>query len=152
VSDAWKATGYVTYAQQTLDVDQSAGYVASINNTSTNMGLGLVGKLNAKWDVGGDLSYLDDRNSYGLGSSTTAPAGSLPDVSYRTLALKVFAKYALDARSDVRVDLVQQSTSFDEWTWAGSGVPYAYSDNSTVSMQASQNVTYLGVKYVYRLK
>ncbi len=152
VSDAWKATGYVTYAQQTLAVDQSAGYVASINNISTNIGLGMVGKLNAKWDVGGDLSYLDDRNSYGLGSSTTSPAGSLPDVSYRTLALKVFAKYALDARSDVRVDLVQQSTSFDEWTWAGSGVPYAYSDNSTVSMQASQNVTYLGVKYVYRLK
>lgn len=152
VSDTWKATGYVNYSQQGVNVDHSAGYIARIDNTSTNVGVGLVGKLSGKIDVGADLSYLDDRNHYGLASGNTAAAGVLPDVSYRQLALKLFGKYALNTNSDVRVDLVHQNTSFDEWTWGNAGVPFAYSDNSTVSMQSNQNVTYLGVKYVYRLK
>jgi hypothetical protein len=152
VSDTWKATGYVNYSQQGVNVDHSAGYIARIDNTSTSIGLGVVGKLSGKMEVGGDLSYLDDSNHYGLASGSSAAAGVLPDVNYRMLALKFFGKYALSSNSDVRVDLVQQTTSFDEWTWANAGVPFAYSDNSTVSMQSSQNVTYLGVKYVYRLR
>ena len=152
VSDSWKATGFINYSQQGVNVDHSAGYIARIDNTSTNVGVGLVGKLSGNIDVGVDLSYLDDRNHYGLASGNTSPAGVLPDVSYRMLSLKLFGKYALDKNSDVRVDLVNQNTTFDEWTWGNAGVPFAYSDNSTVSMQSSQNVTYLGVKYVYRLK
>ena len=152
VSDAWKATAYFNYSQQTLQVDHSAGYIATIDNISTAAGVGLLGKLSGKLEVGGDISYLDDRNMYAFGSGNSAAPGSLPDVSYRVLALKLFGKYALNSKSDIQVDLVHQSTTFDEWTWANAGVPFAYSDNSTVSMQASQNVTYLGVKYVYRLK
>jgi hypothetical protein len=152
VSDNWKATGYVNYGQQLMNVSHSAGYIARINNVTTNYGVGLVGKLNGKTEVGGDLSYLDDSNVYGLGSGSSAAAGNLPDVSYTTLALKLFGKYALDKQSDIRVDMVHQNTLFHEWTWGNAGVPYAYSDNSTVSMQPNQNVTYLGVKYVYRLK
>lgn len=152
ISDNWKATGYINYSQQGVNVDHSAGYIARIDNSSSNVGMGLLGKLSGKLEVGADLSYLDDVNHYGLGSGSASAPGVLPDVSYRALALKVFGKYALNSSSDVRVDLVHQSTTFDEWTWANSGVPYAYSDNSTVSMQSSQNVTYLGVKYVYRLK
>jgi MtrB/PioB family decaheme-associated outer membrane protein len=152
VSDKWKATGFINYSQQGVNVDHSAGYIARIDNTSTNVGVGLVGKLSSTIDMGVDLSYLDDRNHYGLASANTSPAGVLPDVSYRMLSLKLFGKYALDKNSDVRVDLVNQNTTFDEWTWGNGGVPFAYSDNSTVSMQSNQNVTYLGVKYVYRIK
>jgi MtrB/PioB family decaheme-associated outer membrane protein len=152
VSDSWKATGFINYSQQGVNVDHSAGYIARIDNTSTNVGVGLVGKWSSTIDVGVDLSYLDDRNHYGLASGNTAPAGVLPDVSYRVTALKLFGKYALDKNSDVRVDLVSQNTTFDEWTWGNAGVPFSYSDNSTVSMQSNQNVTYLGVKYVYRIK
>ena len=152
VSDTWKATGFVNYNQQGVNVDHSGGYIARIDNTSTNVGVGLVGKVSGKVELSADVSYLDDRNHYGLASGNTSAAGVLPDVNYRMLALKLSGKYALDSKSDVRVDLVSQNTSFDEWTWGSAGVPFAYSDNSTVSMQSNQNVTYLGVKYVYRLK
>jgi hypothetical protein len=152
VSDTWKATGFVNYNQQGVNVDHNGGYIARIDNTSTNLGVGVVGKLSGNVELSADLSYLDDRNHYGLASGNTSAAGTLPDVNYRMLALKLSGKYALDKKSDVRVDLVNQNTSFDEWTWGNAGVPYAYSDNSTVSMQSNQNVTYLGVKYVYRLK
>ena len=152
VSDTWKATGFINYNQQGVNVDHSGGYIARIDNTSTNLGVGVVGKVSSKVELSADLSYLDDRNHYGLASGSSAAAGVLPDVNYRMLALKLSGKYALDNKSDVRVDLVSQNTSFDEWTWGNAGVPFAYSDNSTVSMQSNQNVTYLGVKYVYRLK
>ena len=135
-----------------MNVSQAAGYIARINNITTNYGVGVLGKLSGKTEVGGDLSYLDDNNAYGLGSGNSAAPGVLPDVSYTTLALKLFAKYSLDKQSDVRVDLVHQNITFRDWAWGSAGVPYAYSDNSTVSMQPNQIVNYLGVKYVYRLK
>jgi MtrB/PioB family decaheme-associated outer membrane protein len=152
VSDTWKATGFINYNQQGVNIDHNAGYIARIDNTSTNVGVGVVGKVSGKIELSADLSYLDDRNHYGLASGSASAPGVLPDVTYRMMALKLSGKYALDKKSDVRVDLVSQNTSFDEWTWGNSGVPFAYSDNSTVSMQSNQNVTYLGVKYVYRLK
>lgn len=152
LSDKWKMTGFVNYGEQSLQVDHSAGYMADIKNTSTNLGIGVAGELTSRIDVGGDLNYLDDRTSYGLGSGNTQPPGVLPDVTYRMFALKLFGKYALNANADIRVDLVHQNLTFNEWTWANAGVPFAYSDNSTVSMQPNQNVTYLGVKYVYRFK
>jgi MtrB/PioB family decaheme-associated outer membrane protein len=152
VSDTWKATGFINYNQQGVNIDHNGGYIARIDNTSTNIGVGLVGKVSGKLEISADLSYLDDRNHYGLASGNSSAPGVLPDVSYRMLALKLSGKYALDKKSDVRVDLVSQNTSFDEWTWGNAGVPYAYSENSTVSMQSNQNVTYLGVKYVYKLK
>jgi hypothetical protein len=152
VTDTWKATGYFNYSEQVVNQNHSAGYIARILNTTASVGVGMVGKVSSKLEMGGDISYLNDLTGYGLNSGSTAPAGSLPDVTYRVLALKVFGKYALDAQSDIRVDLVHQNIGYDEWTWSSSGVPFAYSDNSTVAMQQNQNVTYLGVKYVYRIK
>ncbi len=152
VTDDWKTTAFVNYGEQLMNVSQAAGYIARINNITTNYGVGVLGKLSGKTEVGGDLSYLDDNNAYGLGSGNSAAPGVLPDVSYTTLALKLFAKYSLDKQSDVRVDLVHQNITFRDWAWGSASVPYAYSDNSTVSMQPNQIVNYLGVKYVYRLK
>lgn len=152
VSDNWKATAYLNYSEQLINQNHSGGYVARVLNTTGSAGLGVAGKVSGKLQIGADLSYLNDLTGYGLNSGNTAPAGSLPDVSYHVLALKLFGKYALDTKSDIQVDLVHQNIGFDEWTWASSGVPFAYSDNSTVSMQPNQNVTYLGVKYVYRIK
>jgi hypothetical protein len=152
LSSNWKLTGYLNYGEQGMLVDHSGGYIADMNNTSTSFGLGAVGKINGQIQVGGNLAYLDDRTSYGLGSGNSQAPGVLPDVTYKSLALKLFGKYALTADADIQVDLIHQKVTFDEWSWANDGVPFAYSDNSTVSMQPSQNVTYLGVKYVYRFK
>lgn len=152
LSDKWKATAYFNQGKQSLQVDHSAGYIADIDNTTTNIGIGLAGQLTGRVIVGGDVTFLNDRNSYGLGSGNTQAPGVLPDVTYRSLALRLFGKYALDGNADVRVDLVHQNLSFNEWTWSNAGVPFAYSDNSTVTMQPNQNITYLGVKYVYRFK
>jgi MtrB/PioB family decaheme-associated outer membrane protein len=152
LSTNWKLTGFINFGEQGLLVDHSGGYIADVNNTSTNFGAGVAGKVNGQLQVGGDLSYLNDRTQYGLGSGNTQAAGVLPDVTYKSLALKLFGIYALNSNTDIRVDLVHQKVTFNEWTWANAGSLFAYSDNSTVFMQPSQNITYLGVKYVYKFK
>jgi MtrB/PioB family decaheme-associated outer membrane protein len=152
VSDNWKVTGYANVGQQTLKQDQGAGYIADIKNTSNSVGFGAKGKVSEQIELGGDLSYLSDSNVYDLGSGNADAPGMLPDVTYRSVSLKLYGNYALNAQTDIRVDLVHQSVNFNEWTWANGGVPFAYADNSTVVMQPDQRATYLGVRYVYRIK
>jgi MtrB/PioB family decaheme-associated outer membrane protein len=154
LSENWKATGYANRGSQTLNLDHAAGYIAELENVNTTLGLGLSGKLSGQMDAGGDLSYVNDKNRYqqSMSSGAALVGGGLPDVTYRMVRLKLFGKYALEKNADIRVDMVRQSVKFDEWTWGYNGIPFAYSDNSTVSMQQSQSVTYLGASYIYKFR
>jgi MtrB/PioB family decaheme-associated outer membrane protein len=152
VSENWKLTGYVNRGDQTLHVDHNIGYLAELENINTSFGIGVVGKPTSKIEIGGDLSYLNDNNRYQQSMATGAAivGGGLPDVTYRMTLLKLFGKYALEKNADIRVELEHQSVKFDEWTWGYNGTPFAYSDNTTVSMQQNQSVTFLGASYVYK--
>ena len=153
LSDTWKLTGYVNRGEQTLHVDHNAGYIAALDNDTTSIGIGVAGKLSSAFEVGGDLSYMNDRNRYNQSMGTGAAiVNGLPDVTYRVTSLKLFGKYALDKSADIRVDLMHQSAKFNEWTWGSDGVPFAYSDNTTVSMQPNQSVTFLGARYIYKFR
>ncbi len=151
VSENWKLTAYVNQSRQTLHIDHNVGYLAELEDVSTSVGLGVVGKPIDKLELGGDLSMLDDSNRYKLSMATGAAivGGGLPDVDYRMTRLDLYGKYALQKNSTIRVDLIHQSLQFDEWTWSSNGTPFAYSDNTTVSMQPTQSVNFLGARYVY---
>jgi hypothetical protein len=112
-------------------------------------------------DVGADVLYVFDRNIYAQTADAQASAtnvaflaqsGGLPDVTFRDLRLKFFGRYALDKNSDIRVALVHDRQKLNEWTWGFNGVPFAYSDNTTVNLNPDQNVTFVGVRYIYRWK
>lgn len=112
-------------------------------------------------EVGGNLSYNDDKSVYAQTLDTFAGAyntavlaagGGLPNVTYRQTALKLFGKYALDKRSAVRVDLVHQRAKMNDWTWGYNGVPFTYSDGTTLTQQQSQSVSFIGITYVYQLQ
>ncbi len=154
LSEKWKLTGYVNRNNQTLHINHSVGYMAELENVNTSLGIGVTGKPSGKLEVGGDLSHLNDSNRYNQSmSSGAAPVGGgLPDATYRMTSLKLFGKYALQKNADIRVDLVHQSAKLDEWSWGYNGIPFAYSDNTTVSMQQNQNVTYLGARYIYKFR
>lgn len=154
VSEKWKLTGYVNRGDQTNHVDYNVGYLADLENVNTSVGIGAVGKLTSKIEIGGDLSYLNDDNRYQQSMATGAAivGGGLPNVTYRMTSLKLYGKYALKNNADIRVDLMHQSVRFDEWTWGYNGTPFAYSDNTTVTMQPNQNVTFLGASYVYKFR
>ncbi len=154
LSQKWKLTGYVNRGNQTLHVDHNIGYMAELENVNTGIDIGVVGKLNSRLETGGDVSYMKDSNRYQQSMATGAPivGGGLPDVTYSVISLKLYGKYALKDNADIRVDLVHQSVRFDEWTWGYNGTPFAYSDNTTVSMQQNQSVTFLGASYVYKFR
>ncbi len=154
VSEGWNLTGFASRGRQTIHIDHSTGYLAELENINTTLGLGVRGKLTPTLDVGADLSYADDNNRYqqSMSSGAALIGGGLPDVKYRMTTLKIFGKYALEKDADLRFDLVHQRARLDEWSWGYNGVPFAFSDNSTVSLQPNQKATYLGATYIYKLR
>jgi hypothetical protein len=79
-----------------------------------------------------------------------ATANPPPDETYRSTSLKLFGKYALDKASEVQVELLHQRMDYDQWTWGSGGVPFAYADNSTATIQPVQNVTFIGGRYIFK--
>ena len=156
VNDKWNVNGYVTRGNQTQNQARAAGTWMAFDNTNTTVGLGVTGKASSALEVGAQLAYMDDTSSYaqtldaGAGADSAAllaATGGLPNVVYRKTALRLYGKYNLDKVSSIRVDLMQQRWTVNDWAWGYSGVPFVYSDGTTVTQKSSQSVGFLGVTY-----
>jgi MtrB/PioB family decaheme-associated outer membrane protein len=162
LSDAWKLTAYASRGDQVMRVEQgNGGYMEDLNDINDAIGIGLVGKPGGRYEFGGNISYINDRNAYGTQADLVAPnannvaqvaAFQLPDVVYRETRLNLYGKYALDKHSDIRVDFVYADYYFTEWAWGASGVPFTYQDNTTVSLDPKQHVAFIGARYIYRMR
>ncbi len=157
----WNFNGYVSQSLQTFNQARYAGYLMAFENTSLNVGLGFTGKISGQLQIGGTLSFSDDKSVYAQGLDVygsadsvalLAATGGLPDVTYRQTALKLFGNYALDKRSAVRLDFVHQRTNANDWAWNYNGVPLTYSDGTTLNQKQSQSVNFVGITYVYQWK
>lgn len=160
LSYAWNFNGYASRGVQTFNQSRFAGYVMDFENTTRNAGVGFTGKISGKFELGGNLSYTDDKSAYNQTLDTFAGAdsaalltatGGLPDITYRQTALKLFGKYALDKRATVQVDLVHQRYRVNDWAFSNNGVPFTFSDGTTITQQQSQHASFIGVTYIYLL-
>ena len=158
LSEDWSLNGYLSQGTQKLNQARPAGYVLAFDNTSVNLGLGVSGKVSEKLLVGGGLSYADDKSVYaqsldagaGLSSAQLLTAtGGLPDVLFRLTELKLYGRYELSKASALRVDAILQRVKTTDWGFGFGGVPFLYSDNTTITQQQLQNVTYFGLTYSY---
>ncbi|MBI3546415.1 MAG: MtrB/PioB family decaheme-associated outer membrane protein, partial [Gammaproteobacteria bacterium] len=158
-SDLWKLTTYWSQGDQELHVAHSTGYDMVLRNLTTTLGLGVAGKPSSRIELGADFSYLNDSTKYNQaldGSASTNnktffnQQGGLPEVAYDEFKLMLYGKYALKKNADVRITLLHQRVRLDEWTWGYNGVPFTYSDNSTVSFDTRQHVTFIGASYIYK--
>lgn len=154
LSEDLHLTGYMNIGNQTLHVDHNVGYQAELENLDTSLGLGLTARVSSRIEMGGELSHISDRNRYTQSMATGAPIvdGGLPDVMYRSTSLKIFGKYAVQKNADIFLNLIQQRVHFDEWTWSANGTSFSYADYSTVTMQQNQNMTFIGLNYIYKFK
>ncbi|HVZ43697.1 MAG TPA: MtrB/PioB family decaheme-associated outer membrane protein [Ramlibacter sp.] len=161
INDNWNTNAFVTWGRQTLNQAKPLGYVMALRDASITAGVGVAGKLTSQWEVGGSVALVDDRTAYrqtldplaGADSATLLAAiGGLPDIAFRQAALKLFANYKVDAKSSVRVDFIYQQSHWNDWAWGYNGVPFTYSDGTTVAQKPSQNVAFVGVVYRYRFK
>lgn len=169
VSDDWKVNAYASSGSQNLMVNHSTGYMADLTSPTESLGLGVIGNATSRLELGAQLTLLRDTTRYGLLASPTttgtlpnitqvAPAVNnvaqatigLPDVRYLSNTLNLFGKYALDKKSDIRVSMVYQRSTMDEWSWANNGVSFVYGDNTTLKMSPEQTVTFIGASYIYK--
>ncbi len=154
-----RLSAWYSWSEQTLHVSHASGYVADLKDRGHHAGIALNGSSGPRLTWGADLLFGFSRNIYAQSTDALASAanrdflaqsGGLPDVTYRNLRLKLFSSFNLDRQSRIRIDLVHDRSHLNEWTWGYNGVPFAYSDNTTVSLQPRQRVTYLSATYTYR--
>lgn len=158
-TDAWNLNGFLSRGSQELDQARPGAAIMAFDNKATTVGIGFTGKASSKLEVGGSLSYMDDKSVYAQTLDSTADLGSaallaatggLPDIVFRQTSLKLFGKYTLDKQSAVRIDLVHQRARWSDWAWGYNGTPFVYSDGTTVNRKQDQSVSFVGVTYVRR--
>jgi hypothetical protein len=160
MSDAWKFSAYASRGKQTIDSGHSTGYDLLLKDTATSYGLGVKGRPMGRLQVGADLSWLKDVLQYSLAADPTSAAnaallaatGGLPDVTYKLTRLNLYGEYALQKNAYVRLDYIHHKTFFNEWMWGYNGIPFLFSDNTTVDFKQTQTVNFVGATYVYKFQ
>jgi hypothetical protein len=160
MSDAWKFSAYASQGKQTIDSGHSTGYDLLLKDKATSFGLGVKGKPMGRLQVGADLSWLKDVLQYSLAADPTSAAnaallaatGGLPDVTYKLTRLNLYGEYALQKNAYVRLDYVHHKTFFNEWMYTNNGIPFLFSDNTTVDFNQTQTVNFVGATYVYKFQ
>lgn len=161
INDNWSVNGYLTSGKQKLNQARPAGYVLAYDNDNLTTGLGVQGKIGEKIDLGGSLAWIDDKSSYaqtldpGAGLSSAAllaATGGLPDITFKRTEFRLFGRYALSDRSRIRLDAIYQKNDYNDWQYGYNGVPFLYGDNTILTQQEAQNVTFFGVTYVYTFR
>jgi len=158
-SFAWRFNGYLSHGTEALRQARVAAAALDYDNASTTVGIGVVGRLLARLDLGADLSFVYDRSVHaqtpdaladGASVALLAASGGLPEIVFRQALTKLHARYEFDKRSAVRVDLVHQWSKWNDWAWGYGGVPFTYADGTSVGQPAIQQVTFIGVSYIHR--
>ena len=162
LTERWSVSGYGSLSVQTMGEADRANYVADTTNRNTAYGAKLVGKPTGVLEVGASITRVYDSTHYNLGSdrqTTGATATSnnlqqnligLPEVVFSDTRLGVYGIYALSKKSDVRLDVTRISVRLDEWTWGYNGVPWVYSDGTTVSLDPRQQITFATARFIYK--
>lgn len=152
LNDEWQLTGYASVFN--TRIDQAAGntagtyWTAAMKNLGTNYGAGVKGKLSGKLDVGVDLLWAEDISEYRFGGN----AASLPDINNIQTTLKLFASYAWDKDTDVRLDYVHDRRKTNDWTWNGTSTPYVYTDGTWLYQNPNETVNFVGVSVKYSFR
>jgi MtrB/PioB family decaheme-associated outer membrane protein len=158
LSDAWNVNGFASYGTQKLNQARPAGAILAFDNTNTTIGIGTNGRLSEALEVGGSLAFINDNNAYAQtldplanpsSGALLAATGGLPDIKFQQTELRLYGRYALAKNHALRLDAIYQQTKYDDWAYMYGTVPYTYGDNTTVTLDQSQSVVYVGVSYIY---
>jgi MtrB/PioB family decaheme-associated outer membrane protein len=158
-SDKWKMTLYGSLGHQSINEADRAAYVADTKNRSTAAGLKLDGKVSPVLDLGAGVTFVEDITEYALSpdsassaSNITQNAIGLPNTKFSQTWFSFYAKFAATPQTDLRFDLWHVISKLDEWSWGYNGIPFTYSDNTTLTLNPNQEVTFVGVRFITRFK
>lgn len=164
VTDNWKVSVFWTGSEYRWNVNK-VGIGEDTRNSSQSIGVGVKGKVTSRLDIGADWFTTRDSTRFTNQVVTagvvgnipgwvgqTLPGNTLPKIHYNTDRIKLFANYALDKSSDLRFDAIYQHYKTDDWQWGYNGIPFLYSDNTTVSQPMSQDAVFIGARYIYKFQ
>jgi MtrB/PioB family decaheme-associated outer membrane protein len=166
ITDRWQVTAW--YSRDNTEATQfgyrNASPVvaekrADLEDVGDTVGLGLRGALMPKVKAGGEFLYSRNVNKYP--ETITPPGypagvvGPLPDITNKLVRLKLFATYALQKNSEIRLDYMHERWRSDDWSWyfAGGTTPFTYgltTDGTTVIDPKRQTADFIGVRFIHR--
>jgi MtrB/PioB family decaheme-associated outer membrane protein len=160
MSEDWRVSGFWTYSYNRWNVNK-AGIGDDTRNLTHTLGVRVNGKATARLTLGMDILATRDTTTFNnvvatsaggniAGFNAAVPGNYLPSIHYTTQKLNLHAKYALDKVSDVQAVFAYQQFKTDDWQWGNNGVPFLYSDNTTVSQPMNQSLKFLGITYLLR--
>lgn len=154
ITENWRVSAYVTESEYRWNVNK-AGILEDTRGSSQTVGLAVKGRIGSRLDLGADFFTTRDRTTFTNvavvgGVLTPSAANYLPSITYKVDRLKLFANYALTKSSDIRFDAIYQHYHTDDWQWGYNGVPFLYSDNTTISQPMTQNFGFAGARYIYK--
>ncbi len=165
ISVDWSVNGFWTYSYNRWNVNK-ASLGDDTRNTTNTVGLGVKGNMTSRLSVGMNVLATRDVTTFNNYSATsnvggagniagwvgqTLPGNYLPAIHYNTAKLDLLAKYAIEKNSDVQMNVGFQHFKTDDWQWGYNGVPFVYSDNTTVSQPMTQNLWFIAARYIYKM-
>jgi MtrB/PioB family decaheme-associated outer membrane protein len=173
ISERWQVNAW--YARDNTTANQvalraatgtaaEAIKVADLEDTGDNFGAGLLGVFSNRLRAGLDFLYSKNVNKYPetitpIGAGTLFPAGitgPLPDIENELVRFKLYAIYALNKTSDIRLDYIYERWETDDWTWLfANGTAFTYgvaTDGTTVFQEPKQNAHFIGLRYIVRFQ
>lgn len=165
VSADWSVSGFWTYSYNRWNVNK-ASLGDDTRNTTNTVGVGVKGNMTSRLSVGMNVLATRDVTSFNNYSATsnvggagniagwagqTLPGNYLPAIHYNTAKLDLLAKYAIEKNADVQMNVGLQHFKTDDWQWGYNGVPFLYSDNTTVSQPMTQNLWFIAARYIYKM-
>ena len=175
-SDRWQVTGWYSRDENEAHIlgfrEASGGAAnaqkdAQLRETGDSIGLGVRGNATSQLHVGANLEWQRTVSKHRqdialLGAGTVFPTSGgvtlvpLPDITNRVARLKLFAQYALQKNSDLRVDFIHERWRGDEWNWRfASGDPFTYGttvDGTVTNPKLRETSNFIGVRYIHRFR
>jgi MtrB/PioB family decaheme-associated outer membrane protein len=157
LSERWKFTAYGSLSEQTMNSADRPAYVADMRNRSLAYGLNVVGRPTGVLEVGAGITRLLDITKYDLSpdllstpNNVLQNAVGLPNVTFSEIRYGAYTKYSLTKQAGLRFDITRIVSRLEEWAWGYNGVPWVYSDGTTVSIQPHQQVTFAAARFIYK--
>lgn len=155
LNDNWKAKAWYSLesirTNLTGPITGATDWIEDSRDQGESLGLGIDGKISEALTLGAKFDVTVSRGDFTQTPGSTSP---LPAVVNRETKLHLFADYALQKNSSVRLDLISEQYRTDDWQWRFStGAPFSYATEGTrVLNNPDQSATFVGVRYTYKFQ
>jgi len=160
-ANAWFSENYTrmdqlstVVSQPTVDasgnpVPNGTNWGAQLANRGDSAGFGVSGKPTGQLELGASVLYNYDTTYQGMSLATGAAPPQLPDYYYKLVRLQLYGTHALDKKSGVRLDLIRDRRTTNDWLWTDFVYPQ---DGTTVRQDTNAIVTFVGMSYYYKFQ